>query len=463
MPNGYPARARAIAAPGWGPRYQPVPTNPARPATPGHGNIRPGRVLRLARKLAASQAAVEAWHMAEYAWNVHFNPAVPASIPGMLYNGWTLVTVCTGAPLYQQTGLATLPAGCLPNQALAGWATPAFGAAISVSGTGARWLRAYSRRIISPSGDPRFDQSLGFQKPAGTTVSRGPVWVPGVQVIPVPGTPGRNIPGAPPIAIGTGAWPWASWDPYAIPVAKPGATPLPIPWALVPYKADSPARSGASEGSAAGYGPGIIYPPLNPPGGGVIYPPVNPPVNPPGVVDPPWVDAPTVTVSPGVGVRASARPHAVRAPYPGEKEIKARFLRDTRPLRLIMDASTESADVIEALWRALPRSCQTRVKGIKTSIGQKGLDVYKCWDHMDATRMLKELARNEIIDFIWGNEDPYVKWFNRRFGLLSSGAAFEAVKDFDWDPDNDESSYNDAFGNVVSPAVGSLLDYIFGP
>lgn len=467
MPRGYPARALAVAAPGMGPRYQPLPSNPARPGTSGHGNIRPGRVLRMARRMAAASWAGELAHMAEYAYNVHLNASNFPIIPGMQLNGWHLVKACGGGAAVQQTGLGRIPGGCFPTQALSNWATPRFGSAISVSGTGARWLRAYSQYKIYPSGDARHDEGLGFQKSAGTTVTRGPLWLPGLQVIPVPGSnysPGTRAP--PVVPAMTGVWPWAVWDPYSIPVRQPGATPAPIPWALAPYiGTHAPAGAGAyPERWQGGYAPPII-------GGGTVTPPIvgTPPVVVPPVVVPgtppvvvPWVSAPTIVVS-NKGVRATTQTHAIRAPWPGEKEIKARFMRHTRPLRLLMDASSETEDVVDALWRALPKGCQTRVKGVKTSFGQKSADVYACWDHMDATRMLKELLRNEIIDFIYGNEDGYVKWFNQRFGLLSSGQAFEAIKDYDWEPGNDQSSYSDAFGSTVSDSVGELVDFIFGP
>lgn len=83
-----------------------------------------------------------------------------------------------------------------------------------------------------------------------------------------------------------------------------------------------------------------------------------------------------------------------------------------------IDAATEAADVIDALWSALPPECQsskafsvarpfrgsrrTDVKRYEPAAGQKLADLARCWDEVDLEAAIENLVANHVEDAIAG-------------------------------------------------------------
>lgn len=87
-------------------------------------------------------------------------------------------------------------------------------------------------------------------------------------------------------------------------------------------------------------------------------------------------------------------------PGRGTKERKV-ALSISRGAAVVVNAVTETNDVLNALWGALPKECRT--KGAKAV--RKGIDIYKCWGHLDEDyfrRAIIGLIANEIGDQFYG-------------------------------------------------------------
>lgn len=94
------------------------------------------------------------------------------------------------------------------------------------------------------------------------------------------------------------------------------------------------------------------------------------------------------------------------------KEIKTKFVA-AGPARRILDFIGESVDLVEALWKALPKECR-KAKGKKRPWPYKSdkpkpqdmlRDLYACWDHLDShyvNRAVGEFFANQIEDLFWG-------------------------------------------------------------
>lgn len=208
-------------------------------------------------------------------------------------------------------------------------------------------------------------------------------------------------------------------------------SPQPARWRdIVPGRVRGP-------GSDAGYGdpapdvaPGSAYDPIPYAPPSIIIGPA--PVT--GQPDTATVDpdpAPGSVPAPG-GTGSVAPPTIFRTP-PGEKtkERKAELKKGMFVAAAsLLENVPELLDAINALWKVLPRSCQTGYyllhgKGGKTfykrrfraSQAQRTADLYRCWNHIDLQRGLEVLVANAIEDRLYGQIGQASARAGNRLGL----------------------------------------------
>lgn len=161
-------------------------------------------------------------------------------------------------------------------------------------------------------------------------------------------------------------------DPDLVPVGQP-APQWPLPWRMLPL------RSPTTPTRDAGY-------------------------RPPGVMGRPggrWLDAVGYRSDPFVsGVQPFTPPAYPRSPAPGMREGKLNT--NTGRIMQVMNALSEFGDLIDSLWRALPRSAQTRKKGELTGRAQKALDVYRGFDKIDGYEAISNIIEDEAKDRFFG-------------------------------------------------------------
>lgn len=189
---------------------------------------------------------------------------------------------------------------------------------------------------------------------------QGTVILPGSspQVAPLPGW--RNVP-VPEVE--------RRLDPDLVPVGQP-APQWPLPWRILPLRPVSPNRE-------VGPHPGEVR------------------------STPRWIEPVGFRSTPGVrGVQPYTPPEFPRPPEPGVKEGKLNT--GTRAVMQVMNALSEVGDLIDSLWRALPRTAQTRRKGELTGRAQKALDVYRNFHLLDGYEAISNIIEDEAKDRFYG-------------------------------------------------------------
>lgn len=294
--------------------------------------------------------------------------------------GWTAAQVCFGAGTHI-SGFSTF-ATCGPEQvvAMSDMTIPN-----PLTNTVTEWI--YVRPYIPGHPSHRFNPGIRWTRNVGNVqpASFAPPMAPAI------------IPNVNPLL-----------DPFAQPVGVPAVQPRPLPYRLLPQRLPNPSyapghRREFGYGSAADAG---LTP--RPDTATELYPQ-------PGPV------APTV------------RPER---PPPGVKEKKFMLMsRSGAPfLYATVNAVTESADVIEAFWGALPFKYKgmTRVYNGYGRPGQKWaspppheqlLLVLRHWKHLDWDKVWQNLAINQIVDWIGGKGGQATKNLNQLTGSggLSTG------------------------------------------
>lgn len=159
-----------------------------------------------------------------------------------------------------------------------------------------------------------------------------------------------------------------------LPAAIPMPKPVRLPWRALPLRPqyDMPQSRQAAYGKDLGRSGGGV-----PTGGGHSMP---------------------LT---GNGPKLRVRPPIIsRPPGANEKERKAYGIGGSGLAAAvkIANAASEFNDALNAFWQALPRSAQTRQKGLRTLPHQKALDLYHHWDRLDVGKALKNLLNEHFQD-----------------------------------------------------------------
>lgn len=195
--------------------------------------------------------------------------------------------------------------------------------------------------------------------------------------------------------------PYPPWvDPFGLPVKGPVVDFPPPPWIAIPGRLPNPNRAPREQPQR---GPNPIINPITDPWPSVVPTPLpeaapgraGRPSESPGVVigfvpgSVPWTAPTTVRREPPRG--------------PGTKEKKWIANADPRTAAVrVLNKITEANDFIDALWDALPKKCQTKVKGSQTTPQQKFKDLYACSDQIDLCSALNNVVNNEVQDYIRG-------------------------------------------------------------
>ena len=344
---------------------KPANDNFPRPPKPANDNRRLGRALRQTAQFGLKSAG--RLNPLYRAYDVYrtfraLSDLIPNASPQQggwqVPAGWILMNNCTppGDDYYfwETKSSWAHNLGCLTGQAAR--TDPGNGA---VFHTG--WHRAllYWRKTASTS-VWRWNLMQSYSRPSGSTDPGPPVWKPGQAgwAVPQYQTPSPL---------------WL--DPMAQPIHMPAPVPEPAPWPLAPYRRHNPWRSPTEQRQAGN------------------HPPVPMPAPSSG---------PDISIGLGPGQKPDIRPGLDnpprRPPPPGEKERKV-TIRSVAGVGLtIVDAIGEGLDMLDALYDALPRDLKRR--GLTPQ--EKARDLYRHWDKVDISTAIKNLARNGLIDYAFG-------------------------------------------------------------
>lgn len=167
-----------------------------------------------------------------------------------------------------------------------------------------------------------------------------------------------------------------SIDAMMLPIGQPVPVPRAVPYRLLPLRQPNPFRVEQTE-----FGNAVD-------------------LQPEPQAEKPIVLAPGSATSPHQEHRAGRPPKRMK-----ERKMKLYSVSGVSPvLSRVIGAVGETADFVNALWWALPRSARTRGK---PTIQQKALDVYRGFDQMDLERAFVNLATNEL-------QDRAIGGFNKR-------------------------------------------------
>jgi hypothetical protein len=206
-------------------------------------------------------------------------------------------------------------------------------------------------------------------------------------------------------------------DPFMQPIGVPAATPVPLPFTVIPHREPNPDRvpserseSGyKSPGYRVGHGTTIDVVTGLEPGAGVSPRPGAPLA--PGLSPPPTV----VDSAPGVQPRPGPPPAPHQAKRPGKRKKEAKLVMGlTGKIAAAVNFVTESSDLIRALHGALPpkyRAPRTTVVDPKTGKTftvpppphKMAEAIYRNFDKMDWPKALKRVIENEAGDRFYGN------------------------------------------------------------
>jgi len=134
----------------------------------------------------------------------------------------------------------------------------------------------------------------------------------------------------------------------------------------------------------------------------------------PGTV--PWgvPHSQVTTITPGVQTVTNSKPYFRKPPGKRVKERKFVLGLDRMsPLGIAVNVITESADVIEALYFAIPPRLRGRAKTPQARLEA----IYRNFLHIDVSTALKNLLVNEIGDRIVGRVGRQAAKFNRKFNM----------------------------------------------
>lgn len=233
--------------------------------------------------------------------------------------------------------------------------------------TAGHWVAG---EVWGPGAGIRHYTDIGWERTPTTPVDavpemeRGTVILPGSQpmIAPLPGW--RNVP-IPDVE--------RRLDPDLVPVGQPQPN-WPLPWRVLPLRPNTPNRD------AGNRPPGDAQGRL---GGERWRAPVG------------------FRSVPGVpGVRPFA-PAEWPAP-PVARQREGKLNSNTGRIMQVINALTEVGDLIDSLWRSLPRSAQTRVKGQLTGRAQKAADVYRNFGQIDPYKAISNIIEDEAKDRFFG-------------------------------------------------------------
>lgn len=271
--------------------------------------------------------------------------------------------------------------------------------------------------------------------------------------------PGMPVPGAPPVPMVP-----PSIDPFTPPL-MPQPEPAPVPYRLIPRRINNPWRSPSEQPqrgpirmpspSPAPVPPNPGQPPRDKPE--KEKPPKKPPREKPRDRPrvPPWRDpednpfipriwrdfpyrqqAPRREFQVGRRVRPwqSRNPADRRPPPKGTKERKLKSPVYYRAIMSIFDLVTETMDVVNALYWAIPPNL--RKKGY-TSPVDKARAVYRHFGEIDLDTAIKNLMRNQLEDMLIGMQSKVSQAAMRNFGFGAQavdpiGRVSREFGAFDW-------------------------------
>lgn len=169
------------------------------------------------------------------------------------------------------------------------------------------------------------------------------------------------------------------------------ATPRPVPYYAIPWLRSNPWRYHRYQ-RESGY---VVALPLRSP---QLKPYEFPLV------------APTVAVSASPEIAARAEPlpatHTLGKPKSGDKERKIRT-KGYLAMNFVLGNITEGLDLLYCVWDALPKKYQ---QGWKRPKPQLALEIlYKYWDKVDVELAGKNIALNQIEDFVYGSIGQVMK------------------------------------------------------
>lgn len=150
-------------------------------------------------------------------------------------------------------------------------------------------------------------------------------------------------------------------EPHKVPVAAPAPVPAPVPFRAIPRIPPNPFAPGGT-GRSGGYRP----PSRSAIPGGWPSDPPSAPGDPDPAPRPTEVPAQVIDWVPGVTPRMRTGSHSLRPPKKGEKERKLQASWQGYALKLL-NAVTETGDVIDAFYDALPVAFKIRRKYVRTN------------------------------------------------------------------------------------------------
>lgn len=168
--------------------------------------------------------------------------------------------------------------------------------------------------------------------------------------------------------------------------------------------------------------PGVDYPPWIDPMGAPINKPapdwpalprwakplIKPEAEPNPATDPQVGPEPARRVDPNTGPTIVIEPGQQTRANPGKLSKPARPPKYTRErkaviavggvVRKLVNGVTETKDLIDALWKALPKDC----KGHSGTLQSRMWDLYKCWSRIDIPNAIWNVISNEAQDRFYG-------------------------------------------------------------
>jgi len=240
---------------------------------------------------------------------------------------------------------------------------------------------------------------------------------------------------------------YPSVDPLSLPIHQPVPIAKPIPYEVIPHRKPNPARSPTEQPIRGplprrlprGY-PQPYYvprpPPIDTPGRKSRPRPRSPrpslPIQSPDAVPlPTGIPVPVIPISgkpaelpsavelnpiPGGLPRIFAPPRSFHRPPPGTKERKVKI---HNPFGRVVNIITETLDVLDALYWALPQDIRRKYR---RNYKGKIEAVTANFQHIDVAEAIKNLIVNEIGDRIIGTVAKGIKHGNRPLGLTAGPA-----------------------------------------
>jgi hypothetical protein len=198
-------------------------------------------------------------------------------------------------------------------------------------------------------------------------------------------------------------------DAFALPIGQPASVPEALPWALIPNRQHNRNRD-PNEQYQRGYGTTLDVRSRDPD----LQPDIQ------TFPDTLVVEVPVVG-SPVVRPPDTVRPHSATRPRKREKEAKL-IAQATGALKTVLNVATEAKDVVDALYKALPRRLRPYKK---MRPHEKAVLLYKHFGEIDKPKALKFLIENQAEDKLFGKIGKMQAKANRRISK-SYGIRFQA-------------------------------------